>query len=224
VTPADYVDHLGLHLIDALSAAPAADLSAVLTQAIEATARELDLRPGDSPSSTATIVRLRGPWLDVLVLGDSPAILPEQVVTDDRISRLPLAARAEFVSRLGSGGGYDDAHRETLVRLQEQEALRRNKSDGYWIAEADPRAAEHAILITRQRADIPWCVIATDGAYDPIAHLGVYTWDTIAQFDNDQLAELLQLCDRWEHDVDPDGRALPRAKRHDDKTLTVLHF
>ena len=39
----------------------------------------------------------------------------------------------------------------------------------------------------------------------------------------DLMAVLLQ-CQDWEEDHDPEGRELPRAKRHDDKSLAVAAF
>jgi hypothetical protein len=41
-------------------------------------------------------------------------------------------------------------------------------------------------------------------------------------FSNTLLAALLGSADRWEAETDPDGQVLPRAKRHDDKTIAAV--
>lgn len=45
-----------------------------------------------------------------------------------------------------------------------------------------------------------------------------------ARCDVDGLNRLLSECHRWEAEDDPDGRLLPRAKRHDDKALVVVKW
>jgi hypothetical protein len=41
--------------------------------------------------------------------------------------------------------------------------------------------------------------------------------------DADHLHRCLEQLHEWEADRDPDGRLLPRSKRHDDKTLVTWH-
>lgn len=96
----------------------------------------------------------------------------------------------------------------------------RNRPNGYWIAEADPIAAEYAVTSTHHTADIPWMVLATDGAAERISAVG-FSWDQVAACNSDSLNRLLERCHRWEAETDPNGRLAPRAKRHDDKTLVV---
>ncbi|MGE3835818.1 MAG: hypothetical protein AB7H43_13700 [Acidimicrobiia bacterium] len=71
------------------------------------------------------------------------------------------------------------------------------------------------------RAAMAWAVLATDGAADLI-EFGGHDWQTIARSDGRQLDALLTELHRWEAEDDPDGRTLPRAKRHDDKTLVAI--
>jgi len=97
-----------------------------------------------------SIVRVDGAHVDVLVLGDSPVIVgpideqPEMVV-DDRLSRLANPYRAEYRRRLADGHGYDEPHRAMLREMQTIQAAHRNRAEGYFIAETDPNAADHAI-------------------------------------------------------------------------------
>ncbi len=68
---------------------------------------------------------------------------------------------------------------------------------------------------------ITWAVLATDGAADLIDHIGP-PWHDVAQADADHLARLLAELHEWETTTDPDGRAMTRSKRHDDKTLVAI--
>ena len=125
------------------------------------------------------------------------------------------------MSRLRAGHGYDEQHRAALAALQCAQRHACNRPDGYWIAEADPDAADHGFTLYVPAAAITWAVLATDGAADLIDHTG-HAWPDIAHADADQLAALLTQLDEWEDRTDPDGRSLPRAKRHDDKTLVAI--
>ena len=224
VPAATYADLLGRHLVDALNAKPDADLTAVLGAAIQSTATQLDLRAGHSPSSTVGILRPRGDRVDMLALGDSAIVLPNEVISDDRIDQLALAERQRYRERLAAGHGYDDEHRQLLRDLQTEQAKRRNVDGGYWIAEASPEAAEHALTFSRSAEDVPWAVLATDGAYNPMVHLGLNDWERVVHADADELAALLARCTLWESEEDPTARDLPRAKCHDDKAIAAVRL
>lgn len=216
-----YVDTLGRGLIEALTKEPANTLSDSLAQAIEQTARQLELQPGRSPSSTAAIVRQKGETVDYLVLGDTQIATADAVIVDDRIAEVAPAERAHYRERLANGGGYDETHRVNLRALQTEQAKHRNQPDGYWIAEADPRAAMHAMTGTLTS---PWAVLASDGAFRVMTHLGLDDWATVAGQNSEELSNLLATLGRWEAQADPNGNHLPRAKRHDDKTIAAISF
>lgn len=150
------------------------------------------------------------------------AVLPDVVITDDRMDALDLEPRRAYRERLSAGGGYDDRHREILRSLQTEQAALRNRKGGYWIAEASEEAAQHALIELRRADEVPWLVLATDGAYDPMRHLGLSDWPQVCAMDDDELHGLLVQCQAWESEVDPSGEALPRAKRHDDKSLVAV--
>ncbi|MET9260516.1 hypothetical protein [Amycolatopsis sp. NPDC004079] len=222
VPPARYADELGDSLRRGLERDPGADLAAVLAAAIGDVARLSRLQPGRSPSSTVTILREHAGWIDVLILGDNLVVLPDAVLTDDRMSNLDLAPSRRYRERLAGGSGFDDTHRALLRELQTQQAARRNRDGGYWIAETDPDAARHAVVHRFPAREIPWAVLATDGAYKPMRHLGLDDWPRLATMDDDALHSLLVQCENWESHNDPAAQRLPRAKRHDDKSLVVL--
>nr|WP_019808792.1 hypothetical protein [Saccharomonospora halophila] len=223
VPAATYADHLGRNILAGLGDSDA-HLRAVLAEAIDRTAGELNLSPGSSPSSTVLILRRRADEVDVLALGDSVVILPDETMTDDRIDSLDLTPRSNYQERLRAGAGYDDTHAQLLRELQNQQATHRNAPDGYWIAEAEPNAADHALMTTRPVEATPWAVLATDGAYNTIEATGLDDWPSIAASTREDLAELLERCRTWERDRDPDGQQLPRAKRHDDKAIAAVRF
>jgi hypothetical protein len=225
VDPATYADTLGRTTADQLDHRPDAALSDVVATAITATADRLDLRPGWSPSSTIAILRTREGVADLYVLGDSPIHYgtghATTVFTDARLAAVAPDERAHCVTRLRAGHGFDDEHRAALIALQRAQRTARNTPDGYWIAEADPDAAHHAVQRTVPGDHIGWAVLATDGAADYIDHTS-QSWARIALYDSEQLDALLGSVDRWESETDPDGQALPRAKRHDDKTIAAI--
>ena len=228
VSTHQYVASLGDALRDLLDANPLRDLRRALSCAIAQTAAELNLVAGHSPSSTVSIIRAARGTVDVLVLGDSPVVIGTthgvREITDARLAALDLPQRAEYRKRLEAGSGYDDVHRQLLAAIQRDQTAVRNTLDGYWIAEADPVAAEQAVVARREIADVRWCLLCTDGAEHPIKHLGLDDWAGLATSSSSQLEAVLQTCWRWEADVDPNAAALPRAKRHDDKSIAALVF
>ncbi len=224
VSPSTYADTLGRHLRDHLDRDPEADLADVLADAITGTTARLELVAGASPSSTVTILRRRGDHIDILMLGDNLLVLPDQTITDPRLDNLDIPEHRHYRQRLAAGTGFDDTHRDLLAALQRRQAACRNTLGGYWIAETDPAAAYHAIHTTVHIEQNPWAVLATDGAYKPMRHLGIADWVDIGTRRSAELKGILIRCHSWEHDIDPDARILPRAKRHDDKTLVTARF
>jgi hypothetical protein len=225
IDPGTYAETLGAAITDQLDRQPDVPLADGVAAAIGDTALQLHLTPGGSPSSTVSILRGRNDVADLYVLGDSPIHYGTNQVaaalTDERLSAVAADERSRYVARLLEGHGFDDDHRAALIALQRAERVARNTPDGYWIAEAEPEAAYHAVTRTVPPRDITWAALASDGAADYIDHVGL-GWHDIAWRNAEQLATLLADAATWESDVDPDGRQLPRAKRHDDKTLAVI--
>ncbi|GAB2652644.1 protein phosphatase 2C domain-containing protein [Nocardia goodfellowii] len=222
----DYVDRLASELTQSIGeTSPLAD---ILERAIARTAEALEIVPGPSPSSTVALVRVQLDSVESLVLGDSSVIFGQRsgdiaTYTDDRLSQLGLPEADAYRRFLTAGRGYSAQHSKLLVELQKTERERRNRPDGYWIAEANPRAAKHALQVRYPRGALAWIVVATDGAFDLVPTVGL-SWSEVAQMSTPQLRELLDRIHTWEAETDPDGRILPRAKRHDDKTVAVLRF
>jgi hypothetical protein len=230
VSPVTYVQSLGTHITTALQQHDDAPIADAVATAIARTAAELHLTPTTSPSSTVAVLRVRDDVVDLYVLGDSPiaygTIAPgtgstTHHLTDDRLAHVALPIRTRYRGRLRAGGGYDEEHRATLAELQRAERRARNREGGYWIAETNPDAAHHGVVEQVDSAAMTWAVLASDGAADLI-DFGGHDWQTIARSDARQLDALLAELHRWEAQDDPDGCVLPRAKRHDDKTLVAI--
>ncbi|WP_235213485.1 hypothetical protein [Amycolatopsis sp. MJM2582] len=171
-----------------------------------------------------TILRRQDEHVDVLMLGDNLLVAPGRTITDPRLGHLDIPERHLYKQRLATGTGFDDTHRGLLVALQRKQAARRNRPGGYWIAETDPAAAYQGIRATIPVDQIPWAIVATDGAYTPMEHLGITDWPTISSASAADLDGILMQCHAWERDHDPDARHLPRAKRHDDEALAIGRF
>ncbi|WP_345606189.1 hypothetical protein [Pseudonocardia adelaidensis] len=225
IGPGTYAETLGRNIAAELHQAPGTPIANAVAEAIRRTSEQLDLRPGASPSSTVAILRARPDAADLYVLGDSPIHYGighrQHSLTDDRLSAVATPEREHYRAQLRAGHGYDDAHHAALVHLQRTQQQARNVEGGYWIAETDPAAAHHALTTSVERDMIEWAVLATDGAADLIEHAG-HRWHRIAQYDDAQLTALLARVHEWEDTSDPDGRHLPRAERHDDKTIAAL--
>jgi hypothetical protein len=160
----------------------------------------------------------------VAALGDSTAVIGLrdgriERVTDDRIARVAPDLREQYRDRLRAGCSFDSTHHELLRKIQHAERAARNKHGGYWIAEADPTAAAHASVRSYPSDLVAWCVLATDGAQRVYDHIRG-NWSALPA-DPSDLQSCLERLHAWEADRDPDGRLLPRAKRHDDKALVV---
>ncbi|MDQ0379048.1 hypothetical protein [Amycolatopsis thermophila] len=129
------------------------------------------------------------------------------VLTDERMDELDLAPRRQYRQRLA--GGYDETHHALLRQLQTQQGERRNRPRGFWIAEASAEAAHHALVERRRVSEVSWAVLATDGAYNTMTHVGLTDWPAIAQAGPSELSAILDRCQQWERDRDPDARQFP---------------
>ncbi|MGY4103591.1 hypothetical protein ACW2Q0_29115 [Nocardia sp. R16R-3T] len=231
-TGGQYAEELGNALVEALDQEnELTSLVAILEGAIDRTIAALQLERGtqEAPSCTVALIRTcPSGRLDLLLLGDSTIAVGNsdgttELITDTRLQELGLPEADLYKARLLSGGGYDEAHRSILVKLQRAQQYRRNRLGGYWIASTDPAAARHAITATRAAGATDWVALATDGAAECIDAVGA-RWPDVAASGNSELANLLYRCHIWEAEADPNGVERPRAKRHDDKTIAVVQL
>ena len=184
-----------------------ADLRDVLAAAISATCEAhggaCDLSNSDSPSSTVSIIRVRGDSLDYLTLGDSPIVIRDPLggittILDEQVANLP------------GGRPY------TLDLIRSH----RNKPGGFWVASTNPGAARHSVAGTMPCTGDAEIGMFTDGVSRLVEFYG-YEWDEVfAILEASGPAALISLVRSLELD-----RPLEHGKQHDDATalLAVDH-
>jgi hypothetical protein len=217
---------LGSQLRDRLTEAANADMEAVLAQAIEATARRYTLVPGLSPSTTVSIVRWDATKVDVLVLGDSPviALTRDGRILEARDDRLSRVASPERRALRANGGGFGSERTQEWQALVDAQRRRRNQPDGYWIAEAVPEAAAHAVRAHWDINDLVLVVAMTDGVANGVDRYRVLEdWHVAAELAHNDPAGLVNAVHNAEED-DANGTRWPRTKRHDDKAIVLVEF
>lgn len=222
-----YADTLGRDLIQRAFEWKDTDLRDCLADAIETVTARAGFVPGESPSTTVTVFRWNENEAEALVLGDSPVVIDTfhgvEVVRDDRLANVAQDLRRRYGDYLRQGHGYDDRHTQHLRQLVEAERAARNRPGGYWIAEADPAAARHAIVRTWPVTELRAALIITDGTAQGVDLFGQPpTWNEALSIAHQRgLGTLLQHV----HDLeahDPDGQRWPRSKPHDDKTAVLV--
>ena len=203
------------------------DLATILADAIAAVTSAHRLVPGQSPSSTVTLLRWDDERIEALVLGDSPLVVfageTAEVVVDERLERVAPRQRVAYHDRLAAGGGYDEAHRDLLRALVGEQRRHRNRPDGYWIAEATPGAAGQALVRSWPAGAVSTALLASDGVSRGIGR-AVPDWVAALRLVLERGPEALLDAVRAPEQADPDGRHWPRSKPYDDQALIVVTF
>lgn len=214
-------DTLGRTLAALLDESPDLDLSDALHQALTTVRARHGLIEGKSPSTTVSIIRWGNEYVDALVLGDSPVLIQLQSgeivpLIDDRLARLPERAQYEPLPR--NHPAADDRWRA----LVQYERSKRNQPDGYWIAEANPDAARHALTGRWRRGDVSHALALTDGIADCVTIFqALPDWRALLDVAHNDLAQLVSIAERSE-DADPHGQRWPRTKHRDDKAAALI--
>ena len=226
-TAAWYVDHLSAELATQLGTNPQADLRDTLAQAIATLAARHHLTPGKAPSSTVALLRWTPDHLDALVLADSPivAFTPTgpDVLADDRIAALPKRPGG-YRARLTDGAGFDPGHVAALRAAGARTGSLRNIPGGFWVAEADPAAAQQARTKRWPRANVHAVLMASDGVSCGIDDYRILTWPQTLDLATTQGPQAVLDEVRKAEQNDADGQRWPRPKRHDDQALALIRF
>ncbi|GAA4421706.1 protein phosphatase 2C domain-containing protein [Actinokineospora soli] len=199
-----YAVALAAQLAGRLPAAPEIDLAEHLAGAIRAVARHHGHTPGASPSSTVAIARWDESTVDVLVLADSPVVAfhpdgSHTVVADHRLRDLrPIPP--------GRIGEY------------------RNKEGGFWVAEAVPAAARHAVQRSWPIGEVTDLLVVSDGVACGVDEYGVLTWQSAVDLVRARGPFAVLDVVRSAEESDPHGLRWPRGKRHDDQALAWVDF
>ncbi|MFF5215223.1 hypothetical protein [Micromonospora sp. NPDC000442] len=226
--PQWYVRHLAARLGLAEAARPAATLVSNLAAAILAVrsdhGEQCDLDHPGTPSSTVCLLRDGGDQVDYLVLCDSPLVLDTggrvDVVVDDRLAASAADLR-ETADLLPEPTDWATRFRRAVTVQRE----RMNRTDGYWVAAADPDAAYHAVVGTVPRhgpAALRRAVLLSDGASAAVEEFGLLDWsgllDVVATEGPDALIDRVRAAER-DH---PDRRR--RHKAADDASAVYCEF
>lgn len=205
------------------------DLAELLANAITRVSAEHGLEPGNSPSSTVSMLRWDAESVEALVLADSPVVVftdsGEHPVLDERLANLRSEGRGGYRERLRSGGGFDTEHHAALRAAVDATGRWRNVEGGFWVAEADPRAAHHAFRGQWPREHVHAALLASDGVACGVDDYGCFAdWSSVlAEVRANGPDAVLQRVRAAERS-DPDGIRWPRPKRHDDQALAVVRF
>lgn len=225
-----YPDTLGRHLAELLDANPHTDLREMLAEAITYTAAKHNLRPGSAPASTVAIARWGHDFLEGLVLADSPIVVfgvdgGIDILSDGRHEAVVAELRRD-AARLGGLQGRDGDELQALIRATRPAKLKRmNRPGGYWIAEANPEAGQHAIVRRWPIDTINAVLVVTDGVSAGIDDYRVLpSWPAALDLTRRAgLHGLLQTLHQAEA-RDPHGTRWPRPKTHDDKAAALVDF
>jgi hypothetical protein len=167
------------------------------------------------------IVRWNAAIVDALLLCDSTIVARTKQgetieMRDDRLAMISASLRQP------DGGVTEDV--EGWRQLVNAQRRSRNRSGGYWVAEAVPEAARHAVTRQWPAVDLEVVLVLTDGVSAGVEHYGTPAgWPAaidLAKGDPQQLVDLVHAAE----ESDSDRQRWPRAKRHDDKALAVIRF
>ncbi|MEU8466626.1 hypothetical protein AB0F30_01585 [Streptomyces sp. NPDC029006] len=221
-----YVAHLGSQLVAAL-ADPEILLAAGLSDALERVAAlhpECDLRNPGTPSATVAVLRQRAGFLDHLVLADSPVVLEGHqditVITDLRVDDVLVELRAE-VEQYET---HTADHKEALRRFVAAQRQIRNTPAGYWVAAADPEAADHAFAGCTATEDVRAAAVLSDGVSRLVTEYAMATWaEVFTALRTGGPRELINTVRKVES-TDPTGRRWPRYKSGDDASVAFCQW
>jgi hypothetical protein len=216
-----YAQQLGVRTIAALTENHDIPLKEGLAAGITAVADlhrgTCDLDSPGTPCAAIGILRIGVRTVDTLALSDATIVVdldsgPE--VTCDLSIETINGTEPETVAGLRFG---TTEHVAALAALVRRQTATRNQA--WWVAAADPCAAEHAHTASYPRSDVRRASAFTDGATRPVDQMQLHAWP-----------EYLDLLDKlgptglldYVRDIeanDPHGDRFPRTKRHDDATV-----
>lgn len=164
------------------------------------------------------MLRLRDTALEYLVLGDVTVLIDTadgiQVITDDRVDKTARAEREEADRHPFGSAGKQAA----LLRMKHAELAARNQPGGYWVAAADPFAAQHAITGEIPLDNVRRVAVLTDGAARLVVLFGLLDWpDVLDVLEQSGPTELIRRV-RAIEGADPSCMKWARNKRSDDAT------
>ncbi|MCX4984551.1 protein phosphatase 2C domain-containing protein [Streptomyces sp. NBC_00572] len=175
-----------------------------------------------SPSATVAALRVREDAVEWLVLGDCTLLLERghsvEAISDDRLASVAQEDRAAM--NAAPPGSAERRQLHSLL-VQAERALR-NRPGGYWVAAADPRAAEAALFGSCPREDVVRAALLTDGAARLTETFALTDWTGCLDILEDQGPESLIRRVREAELTDASMTHWPRSKPHDDATAVYV--
>lgn len=206
------ITHLASSVSQSLVLDSTRQLSDILAQAIETTCQahggSCDLDNPDSPSATASILRITDARADYLVLADSPILARIddrlQVIADERSARLP-------------------SYTPESVRAH------RNSQGGFWVASTRTEAAYQAVTGALPLHTLNSAAVLTDGVTRYVERVALGTWEDLDKaLRTDGPDTVIERIRHAEEMSFPELRIEPgtgrMVKRHDDATAAVITF
>lgn len=180
-----------------------------------------DLTHPGTPSAAAAVVRVAGDTIEYLVLGDVTVVAEVgggvQSVSDDRVSQTAAAERAE-ADRYPIGSPEKQA---AMLRMKHVELAAKNRDAGYWVAETNPEAAQHALTGEFNLASVTRLAVLTDGAARALTFGLLTATDVLDLLDTSGPARLIDQV-RATEQQDPTGVRWARNKQSDDATAVYV--
>ncbi|GLW31876.1 protein phosphatase 2C domain-containing protein [Actinoplanes regularis] len=205
-------------------ASPLTDvLASAITLTADAHRHTCNLDDPGTPSATVVITRVVKDDLQYLVLADSVLVIGRPgseplVICDDREAAIGARYRQEMDGLTNGTPEHDDARRRYVETLRSH----RNRPGGFWVAAADPGAANEALTGTVPLGDISTVALLSDGASRLVDRFGLATWSQLlATLSSQGPAELVSQVRRAEKS-DETGDRWPRGKTYDDATAIHL--
>lgn len=180
-----------------------------------------DLTHPGTPSAGTAVVRFGPDIIEYLVLGDV-TVLAEvagevRSISDGRVSQTALQER-RAADRYPIGSPQKTA---AMVAMKHVELASRNRDGGYWVAETDPAAADHALTGEFERASVSRLAMVTDGAARAVEFGLMSTRGLLDIVDRHGPASLIDQVRNAEQS-DPRGVRWPRNKQSDDATVVYV--
>jgi hypothetical protein len=222
-----YVATLGAEILRATGVTPDRPLDDCLATAIFRTTslhrESCDVEHPGTPSATVGVARLASDTLDYLVLSDTTCVVRDGnriTAHCDRSADLVNRVERSVIDRLAAGS---TAHRKaTLDFIRAQQKLR-NSAGGYWLAAADPRAAEYALTGTVSCGRDTQVALLSDGAACLVEVYREYTWAGLMTMMRTGGPRGVIAAVRAVERTDQSGRRWPRLKPSDDATALLAY-
>jgi hypothetical protein len=218
-----FAAQLARDVLDAPGAGPRDVLRTGIARTAARHAGTCDLADPATPCAAVALVRITDGLLRYAVLGDVSVVLAggggTRVVSDQRGADVAREERAG-AARLPLGS---DARAAALVGMKRAEIAQRNRASGYWVAGADPGAADEALTGEVPLDALTRVALLTDGAARAVDTFGLTDWpgllDLLADAGPDALLDRVRAAER----ADADATHWPRTKVSDDATAVSCH-